>query len=217
MSQLIPNGTVFAVSTVLAAAKTISAITNAAPPVATSAAHGMANGDVGLLSSGWLELNERVARLANQATNSFELEGFDTTSTTRFPTGQSAGTFSKVSTWVTLSQVREMSKSGGDQQFFQWRYLEDRSSRQRQRPTYKNSKVLTLTLDYDPALAWYNSLIALDAAKSLIVLRATLPNSSVIYYGVYPSFDEDPSFTMDENMGNIATFSQNSQLTRFDT
>jgi hypothetical protein len=47
------------------------------------------------------------------------------------------------------------------------------------------------------------------------VLRATLPNGALLYYGVYPSFDEDPSLDANENMTNKATFSLNSALTRY--
>src|SRR5690606_41188686 len=65
--------------------------------------------------------------------------------------------------------------------------------RQRQRPTFKNAKVLTVTLDYDPALAWYNALVEADALREPVVQRATLPNGVQLYYYVYPSFDGDPS------------------------
>ncbi len=215
MSASFPNGTLLAISTAFSAAKTISAITNALPAVATSTAHGLANGTVGLLSSGWPAANDRAFRIANQATNTFELEGFDATNTSRYPAGQGAGSFTPVSTWVTLSQVREMSKSGGEQQFFQWQYLEDASGTQRQRPTSKSAKAINVTLDYDPALSWYSALDAADAAKTLIVLRATLPSGGLLYYGVYPSFDADPSLVMNENMTNKATFSLNSPLTRY--
>lgn len=215
MSASFPNGTLLAVSTVFGAAKTISALSSANPAVATSTAHGLANGAIGILASGWPDANDRVFRVANQAANTFELEGFDASNLTRYPTGQGIGSFLPVTTWVNLSQVREMGKSGGDQQFFQWQYLEDLSGLQKQRPTFKSPKAINVTLDYDPALAWYAALDAADAAKSAIVLRATLPNSAVIYYNVYPSFDADPSLDMNQNMTNKATFSLNSRLTRY--
>ena len=104
----------------------------------------------------------------------------------------------------------------GDQQFYQWQYAEDASGQQLQRPTYKNAKTLTLKLDYDPALAWYDALDKADEAKEAIVLRAVLPNNSILYYLVYPSFDADPSMDLNQNMGNTATFSLISKLTRYD-
>lgn len=215
MSASFPNGTLLAVSTVFGAAKAISALTSANPAVGTSTAHGLANGAIGILSSGWPDANDRVFRLANVAANTFELEGFDASNTTRYPTGQGIGSYLPVTTWVTLSQVREMTKSGGDQQFFSWQYLEDLSGLQKQRPTFKSPKAIAVTLDYDPALAWYAALDAADAAKTAVVLRATLPSGAVIYYNVYPSFDADPSLDMNQNMVNKATFSLNSRLTRY--
>jgi len=47
-----PNGTVHSVATVLAAAKTISAITNAAEASCSSVAHGYSVGDILLIYSG---------------------------------------------------------------------------------------------------------------------------------------------------------------------
>lgn len=215
--QTFPNGTLIAVSTAFAAAKTISALSNANPATATSAAHALTAGTIGVLSSGWPDADSRVFRLINPVTNSFDLEGFDSSLTTRYPAAQGAGSFTPVSTWVTLSQVREMTKSGGEQQFFTWQYLEDRSGTQKQRPTFKNPKVINVTLDYDSALAWYAALDNADAAKSAVVLRATLPNGALLYYSVYPSFDADPSLDMNENMTNKATFSLLSRLTRYDS
>lgn len=215
MSASFPNGTLLAVSTAFAAAKTISAVTNANPAVATSTAHGLANGAVGVFTSGWPDANDRVFRVADTDTDDFKLEGLDSSITTRFPPGEGIGLFTPVTTFVTLSQVREFSKSGGEQQFFTWQYLEDRSSRQRQRPTFKNAKSITVTLDYDPALSWYAALANADAARDAVVLRATLPNGALLYYNVYPSFDADPSLTMNENMTNMATFSLQGDLTRF--
>jgi len=108
-------------------------------------------------------------------------------------------------------------KSGGTQQFYKWQYAEDPSNTQKQRPTFKDAKTLTLTLDYDPALAWYAALTAADAAQQLVVLRAVLPSGDTLYYAVYPSFDADPSMDLNKNMENTATFSLVSPLTRYAT
>lgn len=214
MSAIFPNGTVFSVSTALGTALAVTAITNANPAVA-SATTPPADGAILIAKSGWTELNERVVRSANADSTTFELEGIDTTSLTRYPAGQGAGSVTPVTAWVDLSQVTGIEKTGGEQQFFQWRYVEDRNSRQRQRPTFKNAKVITLMLDYDPALAWYAALREADAVKDTVVLRARLPNNDELYYLVYPSFDADPSMTLDQNMQNTATFSMTTEFTRY--
>src|SRR5690349_2784825 len=121
--QTFPNGTIFSVSSALAAAVAISVISNANPAVASSATPPVDDSII-LLSSGWPDANERIFRTQAADADSFELEGLDATSVVRFPAGAGAGSFRKVSSWVTLSQVRDVAKSGGEQQFFQWQYVE---------------------------------------------------------------------------------------------
>lgn len=215
MSQLFPNGTVFSVATALAAAVAISAITNASPGVATTATPPV-EGDILVLTSGWPGLNNRIVRALDPTGTTFKLEGFDTTAVAKYPAGSGSGSYQEASSWVTLSQVVSISKSGGDQQYFQWQYVEDPSGQQQQRPTFKNAKSIALKLDYDPALAWYNALDQADEAKQPVVLRAVLPNGAELYYLVYPSFDSDPSMDLNQNMTNTATFSLISKLTRYD-
>jgi hypothetical protein len=67
------------VSTATAAADVITAITAAAPPVVTSATHGIANGAIITIAgvSGMIEVNNRAYVVANQATNTVELKGVD--------------------------------------------------------------------------------------------------------------------------------------------
>lgn len=215
MSSMFPNGTIFAVSTGFGAAIAVSATTNANPAVASAAAP-PADNSIVLISSNWPDLNDRVARTDNADLDGFELLGIDTTDVTRFASGTGSGSVKVVSGWVNLSQVRENTKSGGEQQYFTWQYVEDRSGRQRQRKTFKNAKSINITLDYDPALAWYDELSRLDKQQDLQILRATLPNGAQLFYAVDVAFDDDPSMTLNENMTNVATFSLNSELTRYE-
>jgi hypothetical protein len=69
-----------AMQSALAAAKTITAITKANPGVATSPAHGYSAGTYLLLTvAGMFQLDQRVVRVASPATDTFQLEGIDTT------------------------------------------------------------------------------------------------------------------------------------------
>jgi hypothetical protein len=203
MSASFPNGTIFALATSLAAAVSVSAITNANPGVATATAHGYSNGGILLLNMP-SKLDQRVVRVSGQTTNTFNLEGIDTTSTTQYPSGFGVGTAQLATSFTSLSQVTDSQTSGGEQQFYQWTYLED--GRQRQRPTFKNARALTLTMDYDPTLAWHAALLAADLAGTVYVLRATLPSGAVLYYSVYVGFDGEPSFVINENQKTTATF-----------
>jgi hypothetical protein len=215
MSQSFPNGTVFSVSTALATAIPLTAISNASPPVASTSTPPTV-GTYGVIESPWSGLNNRVSRVATVvAATSFTLEGFDTTNTTQYPAATDTGTFQSVSSWVQLSQVTNIAKSGGTQQYFSWQYAEDPHNTQIQRPTFKNARTLTLTLDYDPALAWYAALEAADQAQVPVVLKAQLPSGAILLYYVYPAFDGDPSMNLNKNMDNTATFSQIAPLTRY--
>lgn len=204
MSSSFPNGTIFAIAPTLAAAKTVTAITNASPGVASSTAHGYPDGSILLLSMP-SRLDQRVVRVASTAANTFALEGIDTTSTSLYPSGFGVGTAQLASGWVSLSQITDSQSSGGEQQFYQWTYLED--GRQRQRPTFKNARSLALTLDYDPTLSWHAAMLAADQAGTVYPLRATLPNGSVLYYSAYVGFDGEPTLTINENMRTSASLS----------
>lgn len=84
-----------------AAAKTVTAVTNAVPPVVTSAAHAMAEGTIGYFATaaGMDELLGQAASVDATATNTFNAEGLDGTGFGVF----TSGTFIPVATWLTLS------------------------------------------------------------------------------------------------------------------
>jgi hypothetical protein len=103
-----------AVQSALATAKTITAITKASPGVVSSTAHGYANGDYILLAiQGMSQLNNRVMRVSAVATDSFSLEGEDTTLYDTFATG----TAQKITYGTTMATVTGLSSSGGDFDF----------------------------------------------------------------------------------------------------
>ena len=206
MSSSFPNGTVFSLATSYAATKTVTAISNATTAVASSVSHGYSAGDIVILGNS-SRLDQRVIRVAANAapTDLFNLEGIDTSSTTLYPSGFGVGTASKVTSFTAISQVTDVQSAGGEQQFYQWVYLED--GRQRQRPTFKNARSMTLVMDYDPDLAWHDDLIAADLAGTVYVLKASLPSGAVIYYSVYVGFDGWPSFTINENQKTVLSVS----------
>lgn len=102
MAASFPNGTLLAVSTAYGAAVAISGISNANPAVASASAP-PADGTIGVLSSGWTDLTDRVFKSGGADTHSFQLLGANTTDVTRFPAGTGAGNFTPVETWVQLS------------------------------------------------------------------------------------------------------------------
>lgn len=119
-----PTGTVHSVSTALAAAKTITGISNAAEAVVSSTAHGYSNGDIVLVYSGWGRLNFRPFRIKSVLADSFVLEAANTSNTDMYTPGGGAGTVKKVTTWVDLDRTMNHSSSGGDVKTVNVKFLE---------------------------------------------------------------------------------------------
>jgi hypothetical protein len=112
MANVIGRGVRVEIGTTEATAIPISAVTQASPGVATSTAHGLANGSCGyfLGVAGMVNLEGQAVRVANQAANTFELEGIDTTDFPAF----TAGTFVPITAWATVTPSTGFSSGGGE-------------------------------------------------------------------------------------------------------
>jgi hypothetical protein len=214
MSQTFINGAKYSFSTTLAAAIAISGITNANPAVA-SAATLPDEGSIVLLASNWTDLSELATFAGAASGGGFTLEQIDTTDETLFPPGESVGSYQVAGDFVSLSQIREIAQSGGDTNTFTWGYIDDRSPRQRSKPTDQNPLVLTFTLDYDPNQLWADALEAVSKSRQLVVMRERLPTGDMLLYTGYLSYQKSPSRTRNENMTVTATMSINSDILRF--
>lgn len=213
MSVSLPNGVVFNVASAYAAAKTITAITNANPAVVTCAAHGLTDGDIIVLASGWNKLNEKAVRVANSDTNTFELEGVDTTNTTSFPAGGGVGTLREVTSWVQISQVLENTSQGGDQQFVTYSFLEE--DVEHQIPTVKSASSIQFSIGDDASLAWYPILSAANDDRQPRAVKAVLPSGSLILYNGYITLNKTPSMTKNQIMALASTLSLTSEPVRY--
>lgn len=111
MTTAIGRGVRLEVALTFAAAKTVTAVTLASPGVATSAAHALANGTVGhwAVTGGMPQLDGQATRVYNQAANTFDLQGLNTAGYSAF----TAGTFTPVATWGTLSEAIGYNIGGG--------------------------------------------------------------------------------------------------------
>lgn len=100
------------VATALMAAKAVTAVSKANPGVATSAAHGFANGTIGFFdaAAGMSELDGLAVAVANTAAGTFELQRVDTTQFGTYTTGNFVG----VQTWQTLAESTSLQVGGGD-------------------------------------------------------------------------------------------------------
>lgn len=175
--------TVVEIQKTLGAAKTITAITQASPGVATSAAHGLANGTVGILAipSGMTSLDKRLVRIANQATNTFELEGIDTTSLPAFVAGSC--TFTPITAWDTFSNVTSFA------------IPEPQPNRQDSTTVHVNTKreifglddavQANFTMQADPKNVAVINLRTASKAKATRGFRVTLQDATVLLLNAY--------------------------------
>lgn len=215
MSQTFINGAKYSFSTTLTAAAVISAITNANPAVA-SATVLPTEGDIVLLKSNWTELNDLATYASNVGGGTFKLAGVDTSDTGMYPDDEETpASYQIAGGFIALSQIREISQSGGDTNTFNWSYVEDSSPRQRSKPTDQNPLVITFTQDYDPDMPWVAGLELVTRKRQLVVMRERLPTGDVLLYTGYMSYQKSPSRTRNENMTVTSTMSINSEILRF--
>lgn len=213
MSVSLPNGAVVAIASAYAAAKTISAISNAAEASCSSTAHGYTTGDILEINSGWSRLNGRIVRVKSATADAFVLEGIDTTNTNLYPTGGGAGTARKITTWQQITQVLDFTTSGGEQQFVTYSFLEE--DVEHQIPTVKSASSFALTIGDDASLPWYGILSAANDDRLPRAVSVLLPAGSSIYYNGYVTLNKTPTMTKNEIMGLQSTVSLTSEPVRY--
>lgn len=205
MSVKLPNGSTVAIAATYGAARTVTAITNANPGVASSTAHGFTNGDYVEVTSGWSKLTDRIVRVAGAVADAFNLEGINTTSTSLYPTGGGTGTAREITAWTQLAQITNSSSEGGEQQFLTYQFLE--SDSEKRIPTTKSAAGITFTIADDPALPGY--ILAKEANDDRLprAILLTLSSGEKILYNAYVSLSIIPSLTVNELMTSEVTLS----------
>jgi hypothetical protein len=213
MAARLPDGAIVSLATTYGTAKTVSGISNANPGVATSTAHGLANGALLSVVSGWSNLNSRIVRVAGSATNTFNMDGIDTTSTTLYPAGSGAGTVQEITGFTQISQIMGFSTSGGDQQFATFSFLEQ--GFETQIPTITSAQSISIDIADDPTLPGYIALKAASDARAVRALKLAMPDGSFILYQGYVSLNETPTVTKGSVMQVKATFSLQAKPVRY--
>ena len=213
MSVAVPNGAIVALAAAYGTPISITALTNANPAVATATAHGLTNGDIIEVTSGWSRLTGKVVRVSGVTSNTFELEGIDTTSTSIYPTGGGTGSVREVTSFTQLSQILSSSSSGGEQQFLDYQFLEADAARRI--PTFKNAAGLTFSVADDATQAGYILASAANDDRLVRAVRVTLPTGAVILYNAYISLNKTPSMTVNELMAVEVTLSLVAEVVRY--
>ena len=190
MAYSLPEGSSQQFSNTLASAKTVTAITNANPAVATCTGHGYTTGDEIMLSSGWEDATDSVYKIEAVDANSFKILGLDTTNTSFFPTGSGGGSAQKLSAWTAIPQVLTISASGGDARFTDVNPLAKRNGIRI--PTGFNATSITLSLGFDATNASYKSMVGISRSLSKVAFKQVLSGGSTQYGWGYMTVSEFP-------------------------
>jgi hypothetical protein len=190
MALYFPEGSSQQFSQTFASAKTISAVTNANPAVATSTAHGYVTGDEVLITSGWEDATDSVYKIEVVDANSFKILGLDTSNTGFFPAGTGAGTAQKISGWTSIPQVLTISGSGGDARFTDVQLLAKRNSLKI--PTGFNATSITMSLAHDAANANFPTMVGISRNLSKVAFKQVISGGAVTYGYGYMSVSEMP-------------------------
>lgn len=178
------------------AGKTVSAVTQDSPGEATSTAHSLTDGTVGYMFNvaGMAQLDGQAARVDNSATNTFDLEGIDTTD---FP-AYTSGTFVPITAWSTISNSTDFQVGGGDGEKLDATTLLDVIKKEEN--GLLAAETVTVNVLADPQLEATTLLRAAALASEYRVFRVTLADGSQIVFRGQPSI---PGFNLQR--GQLAT------------
>ncbi len=210
----VPTGTTFFIASAYGSAKTTTIVTNAAEAVVTSASHGYSNGGIVEVTSGWGRLNKRAFRIKSATTDTFVLEGADTSNTTFFPAGSGLGSVRLVSTFTQIQQVLGINSSGGDPKNVTYKYLE--SDVELNINDGFAAQQMSLELDADSiGTAGYTALKTLTDVQSDTCLRVNTRNGAVIYVPCTVALNEAVQFQDGQINRVVLSVNSNGRLVRY--
>jgi len=190
MAYFFPEGSSQQFSQTFASAKTITALTNANPAVATSTAHGYATNDEILLTSGWEDATDSVYKVTVIDANSFSIQGLDTSNTSFFPAGTGTGSAQKLSGWTAIPQVLTINSSGGDARFTDVAPLSKRNAVKI--PTGFNATSVTLSLAHDASNANYQTMLGISRTLTKVAFKQVISGGATTYGYGYMNVSEMP-------------------------
>lgn len=214
MSKTLATRIKFSIAKTYGASVTMTAVTNASEAVATlGAGHSVIVGDYLELTSGWGLLNGKIVRVKTVATNDVTFEGINTSSTSKYPSGTGTGSVRRITAWDQLSQIKNVSSSGGDQQFADATSLDD--DVEVKIPTIKSARSMSLEFFDDPTLAWYATVAAASDAVVPTAVLIQPPNGSKIVGNAYWGLMKEPNIQKNEVMTSTITLTMNAESTRY--
>lgn len=210
----VPTGSTFYVASTIASAKTTTIVTNASEAVVTSAAHGYSNGDFVIVYSGWGRLHKRAFRIKTVTTDTFVLEGADTSSTTYFPAGTGIGTVTKVSTFTQITTVMSPSSSGGEPKTVEYKFIESDISYTINDGFSATSYSMELDAD-SIGTAGYTAMVNLTNVQTDTVLKIVTRSGSIILVPCTVALNEAITFSDGKINSVKAQFNGNGRAVRY--
>lgn len=210
----VPTGTIYSIATAFAAAKTVSAVSNAAEASVSCTAHGYAVGDILQIFSGWGKLNRRAIRVKSATTDAFVAEGINTSNTEFYPTGSGGGTVRKVTTFSQINKILNQQNSGGEPKNITVKFLESDS----EESIFDGFAAVTESFDIDAdefGGTAYNALVALTEVQTDTLLKKTLKSGSVIFTPARIALNENVKMSDGQIMTNGVSVNGNGRITRY--
>lgn len=172
------------VAATYATAKPATAITAGSAPVITATTHGVAKGEVFYVTAetGMPEIDGQVLRADTVTTDTITVAGIDTTNFIPF----SAGTLTKVATWVTLDNATSYDQAGGEADKLDETTLID--TIKQEVSGLMAAQTVTIAINQrDTATAAQQILEAAAWAQQYVVVRITTPGGGQRIYHGQPS------------------------------
>jgi len=172
------------IQSALATALDITGITKASPGVVTYTGTDPSNGDYVVFSvQGMRELHNRIGRVANvnAGSNTFEIEGIDTTLFGTF----TSGTCQVITFGTSLNTITGVTPSGGDAEFDDQTTVHD--DIRVQAPTIHSAFVVAMESIWDPSDAGLVALKAASDLKTTRCVRITFADGSKLAFVGYVS------------------------------
>ncbi len=216
MSITISTGAIIAIAKTYGASVTMSALSNASQAVATLAGgHGVSVGDYLEVTSGWGLLDKRIVRVDAVSTNDITFEDIDTSNTTKYPSGSGIGSIRRITAWTNLSQIKNISTSGGDLQFADVTAIDDVVSKQI--PTVRSAVSMTIDAYDDPTLTWYADVKTATDARIPYGMRMTTPNGAKTVANTYWSMSPVPTVATNDAVMTSISLSYAAEPVRYAT
>jgi hypothetical protein len=210
----VPTGTVFNIASAYGAAENTTVVTNATEAVVTSAGHGFSNGDFVEVTSGWGRLNKRVARVKSSTTDTFVLEGIDTSNTTYFPAGTGLGSVRKITAFTQITNVMNPQSSGGDPKTVNYKFVE--SDVEYSINDGFSATNYTMDLDADAiGTAGYTALKSLTDVQTDTCLKMVTRSGSIVLYPCTVALNESVKLQDGQINRVTAAFNGKNRPTRY--